>query len=114
MASPKDWKKNVTSFDNAYKSNFGVFFTSFILSVDKQYDKLMKKQFPNKNKVISHYSKLKDLAIEIGEESVRVLENLKSTNAISLTREQFQELKHKSLFKFRLIIKECDDMVEKI
>jgi len=110
----ENWPESVAEFDSAYKNNFGVFFTSFILNVEKQYDDLIKKEFPNKMKIVSHYSKLKELAVDIGKESVVVMENLKSAKTSSMSREELQDLKFNSLIKFRLIIKECDVMIDKL
>lgn len=104
----------LTEFEGIYKTNFGIFFTGFVINIDKKYDKLIKKKFENKTKVISHYTKLKKLAIEIGSESVKHLENLKSVDLLKIKGKKLTNLKYDSLMKYNLIIEECDKMIKQL
>lgn len=110
----ENWEQNVAQFEATYKNNFGVLFTGFILSTEKQYDSLMRKQFPDKSKIIGHYAKLKELATDIGKKTVESIEKLKNEKVSEMTREQLQDLKFNSLFQFKVIVEECDDMIEKL
>lgn len=110
----ENWTENIANFEGTYKNNFGVLFTGFILSTEKQYDSLMKRQFPDKTKIVAHYAKLKELAVDIGKQTVEIIEKLKKEEPQKLSREQLQDLKFNSLFKLKLIIKECDEMIEKL
>jgi hypothetical protein len=106
--------KHLKDFEDLYKTNFGIFFTGFVINIDKKYNKLINKKFEDKTKVISHYTKLKKLAIEIGRESVKHLENLKSIELEKVAGEDFKELKYNSLMKYNLIVDECEKMIKEL
>ncbi|MBD67000.1 MAG: hypothetical protein CME62_17495 [Halobacteriovoraceae bacterium] len=113
--SPKEeWLQSVSEFERVYKSNYGIFFTSFVQSIEAKYEKIAQQNFKDKIRVLSEYKKLTELAREIGEESMSVLENLKSTNVRELTPEKYQEFKYETLLKINLIITQCEKKIEEL
>ncbi len=110
-AGDVNYTEAIGQFEQSYKSNYGVFFTSFVLSVDKKYQIINKKKFPDKVEVISHYTKLKNLAKTIGLESVNLLNKLKSKNFVTMTAEQLKEFEYQETIKLKEIISECDKMI---
>ena len=110
----EQWAENLENFERSYKSNYGIFYTSFVIEIDKQFDFINKQEFSDKADIISHYANLKEISRDIGEVAVSTLENLKSVEVGKLSTAEFQDLKHRSLLKFNLIINECDEMIEKL
>lgn len=98
-------------FEKDYKQNYGVFFTSFIISVDKKYELISKKEFEDKVEVIAHYAKLKKLALAIGEESIEQLEKMQEIDLMSLSATELRELEFRSTLKYKEIIIECEKMI---
>lgn len=108
------WLMAVAGFEKNYKSNYGVFFTSFVQAIEGKYDKLSKQNFNDKMKILSEYKKVSELSKEIGEDSMSVLEDLKSTDVSKMSPEQYQNFKYNTLLKFNLIISQCEKMIDEL
>lgn len=102
------------NFEKGYKTNYGVFFTSFIISVDKKYELISQKEFADKVEVIAHYTKLKNIALTIGEESVEQLRQIKQIDWTNLSETEIKELEFRSTLKFKEIIVECETMINEL
>jgi hypothetical protein len=103
------WDKRVQNFEVNYKKNYGSFFTSFVIANEESYRPLKRKQFSDKNAVISTYSKLTRLSKYIGTSTMEVLHNLENSDGSNA-----EELKQKSLLRFEQIISELDSSLKKI
>lgn len=104
----------LTAFEAKYKTKYGVFFTSFVISVDEKYDEVINQEFENKLEIIAHYNKLRELAEKIGAESVARLEDLKSVNFEEVDELKVNNIKFKSVMNFNEIILECSSQLEKL
>lgn len=104
----------LTKFEDDYKKNYGVFFTSFVISVDKKYEVINEKEFEDKTQVIAHYAKLKKLALEVGAESSGQITELNSLNLIEGDASELKEIEFRSTLKFKEIIIECEKMIKEL
>lgn len=106
--------EELTKFEKNYKQNYGVFFTSFVISIDKKYEVINEKDFENKTQVIAHYAKLKKLAIAVGGESINQINQLNEINLTEVKPTELKEIEFRSTLKFNEIIAECDKMIKEL
>lgn len=72
--------QSVSNFENEYKKNFGIYFTSFVLENEKETKRLSTLEFNDKVSVLSHYETLSHLAKSIGSVSMEILDSLQKGN----------------------------------
>ena len=108
------YEEALANFEDEYKKNFGVFFTSFVISIDKKYELINKRDFEDKTEVIAHYSKLKRLALKIGGESIQKMETLSKANLGKLNPDEIRELEFRTSLSYKEIILECQQMIESL
>lgn len=114
MGREKNWKLSVLNFENKYKASWGKFFTEFVKANDKSYISYSKKKFENKKKVLAYYNNLSNLAIQIGEESMKTLEDLQAVNYLQLTQAQKDIFKQKTTQALKNIEQNCDEKINEI
>ncbi len=110
----KDWSLKILNFEKEYQTKWGQFFTEFVKANDRSYKKISSKNFENRESVLASYNHLTELAVQIGEESMAVLENLQNYNkqdeqAIS----KLENLKTDSLLRFDTIMGKCSVEIDK-
>jgi hypothetical protein len=76
-----DFKAAVKKFERNYTANYGKFFTSFVISNENSYYPLKKKNFKNKNEIISTYSKLTRLSKRIGTDTMEILHKMETAES---------------------------------
>jgi hypothetical protein len=104
----EEWAKLVSEFENDYKAQYGVFFTSFVTTNEYSYEKLINKDFEDKFEIISNYTRLSKLAKLIGSESMTILQNLESFDPLLKSEEEIKHFELDSLTKLDRIIEECE------
>lgn len=97
----------VKRFEKNYKENFGMFFTSFVISNDKNSEKLASQDFPDKVKVLGHYSHLSRLAKAVGSETMEILHDLETFRNYNNLNET--DVKKKSLNRLEVLLKEAKE-----
>lgn len=82
IASLNRVKSDITAkiFEDEYKNNFGVFFTGFVIDNEDQYREISKEKFQDKITILNNYSKLTNLAKEIGVISTDAISDFSKTN----------------------------------
>lgn len=109
FSAPRNqWNSEVSLFENKYKTQYGIFFTSFVTNNEGSYKYLMNKKFPDKFEIISSYTRLSKLAKMIGTESMTILQNLESFDPESRTQSEILSFQEKNLLNLERIIKECE------
>ncbi len=111
---PLKWAQNVLAFENEYKTRYGIFFTEFVKTNEASYAKLMKKDFENNQEVLANYNHLSNLATDIGERSMAILEALQAYDPDKNTPAQRKALKQESASKLDEIIKGCDEKIQEL
>ena len=109
-----DWKSKVLNFENKYKTTWGQFFTEFVKANDKSYAKYVNKNFEDQAKVLEYYNNLSNLAIQIGEESMRVLEGFQEQDFSKVTGSEKDEKVLEATSGFMNIEKQCEEKIKEI
>lgn len=102
----------VKRFEKNYKEKFGMFFTSFVISNDKNTQKLAARDFPDKATVLGHYSHLSRLAKSVGSETMEILQDLETYQDYSNLNET--DIKTKSLERLQKLLEEANNKNEMI
>lgn len=106
-----DWNKETQNFEMEYAAKYGVFFTEFVKANEASYQKIYSKKFENVNDVLANYNQLSNIATEIGEHSMLILENLQNFKGDELDA---NELTKKSLEKLESIKNRCKDKLQSL
>src|SRR5690606_22512635 len=102
----------VKRFEKNYKEKFGMFFTSFVISNDKNTQKLTAREFPDKANVLGHYSHLSRLAKSVGSETMEILQDLETYQDYNNLNET--DVKKKSLKRLQDLLEEANKKEEMI
>jgi len=105
------YENNIKKFENDYKTNYGLFFTSFVENNDASYEKIIKLEFKDRVEIMANYSHLSKLAEDIGAETVKNLELLKNYKFKDKSSEEIEEFQDKIILKLTRIIRECERKV---
>lgn len=112
VKEPSAWVKNVQDFEREYTGNYGNFFTSFVIQNEEAYAEIAKKEFSDKNEVISYYTRLSRLAKGLGAVTMESLEEMRLLDEPGSERKR-RELKESVASKFSSIMDEIDQNLER-
>lgn len=102
------FQNKINNFENEYKKNYGIFFTSFIQANESSYESLVNKDFKDRIDIMANYSHLSKLAEDIGKESMRIMAELEAYDYQKRNDESWETLKSNTTLKLNRIIQECE------
>lgn len=109
----QDWILNVGEFERSYTSNFGNFFTNFIIQNEKSYKEIEEKTFDDKVEVISSYTRLSRLAKDLGAQTMAALQEMKELKD-PLDSQQRSALQDKISLNFKEYFQEIDEKIAQL
>ena len=77
-------------------------------SNEESYERLVDKEFEERIEVMAGYNELSNLSKKIGSESVKLLDEIETTNPSEKTPEEWNTFSQEALIPFNLIIEECE------
>jgi hypothetical protein len=106
------WEEELKKFELKYKREFGAFFTSFVIQNDESYEALKAKEFSNKMEIIANYTRLSNLAKDVGKVSMDIFHQMESFDGLDDARKE--NLRQEASQKLGEIIRTCEEKIQMI